>query len=87
VADMNIDEVAEALDRERAPEVAAIRSALNDHTLVGISGAAESGKTKVVRLALARTAFREELPLRPRPLRPRPLAAKSRKLLLFTSTS
>jgi hypothetical protein len=46
-------EIAEALDRARAPEIGAIHSALDDHQIVGLSGAAESGKSKLLSLALA----------------------------------
>jgi ABC-type cobalamin/Fe3+-siderophores transport system ATPase subunit len=51
--DLSLPELAESLDRARQGEVAAIRSALEDNQVVGVTGAAESGKSKLLRLAVA----------------------------------
>jgi ABC-type cobalamin/Fe3+-siderophores transport system ATPase subunit len=51
--DLSLAELSESLDRARQDEVAAIRSALDDNQVVGLTGAAESGKSKLLRVALA----------------------------------
>jgi hypothetical protein len=50
---MTSGQIADALDRARAPELDAIRSALEDHQIVGLTGAAEAGKSRLLALARA----------------------------------
>jgi hypothetical protein len=52
VEHLTFAEAADRLTRARASEVSAIAAAVEDHQVVGITGPAESGKTKLLRLAL-----------------------------------